>query len=264
MNFSIQDWLPKKSFASKRSLTNSNIQRSTRTEPNKISELNSNPIGQTTSHRDAHSSMLSMDEKLIRPSISANLAEYKSHLQLSRHAPPETLSYELNYSLQDKHERIPSSQCLLGCVIYIDENECVTHMSKEDLSTWSQTIVQHGALMTNNAHQINLTHFVCAYRTSELFRQVFKRGHVRMVTAHWLNDVLERKKLFVPNLALHYPARYSSNEQDKLPLRKYSITITGFEGKSDREIALNLTQNEYESNVTRHVQTMIRCVMHEL
>jgi PAX-interacting protein 1 len=77
---------------------------------------------------------------------------------------------------------------------------------------------------------MNLTHFVCAYRTSDLFRQVSKRGNVRMVTAHWLNDVLQRKKLFVPNLAIHYPTPFDPNEPEKLPLNKQYITITGFEG----------------------------------
>jgi PAX-interacting protein 1 len=51
-----------------------------------------------------------------------------------------------------------------------------------------------------------------------------------MVTAHWLNDVLQRKKLFVPNLAIHYPSPYQPNEPDKLPLNKYYFTLTGFEG----------------------------------
>ncbi len=78
---------------------------------------------------------------------------------------------------------------------------------------------------------MNLTHFLCAYSTSDLFRQVSKRGSVRMVTAHWLNDVLQRKKLFVPNLAIHYPSPFNPNEPEKLPLAKSFITITGFEGK---------------------------------
>jgi len=78
---------------------------------------------------------------------------------------------------------------------------------------------------------MNLTHFVCSYSTSDLFRQVSKRGSVRMVTAHWLNDVLQRKKLFVPNLAIHYPSPFNPNEPEKLPLAKSFITITGFEGK---------------------------------
>ncbi|CAF4730328.1 unnamed protein product, partial [Rotaria magnacalcarata] len=79
----------------------------------------------------------------------------------------------------------------------------------------------------------NLTHFICAYRTSERFRHVCKRGNVRMVTAHWLSDVLQRKKLFVPNLAIHYPSPFQPNEPDKLPLAKYFFTMTGFEGKTD-------------------------------
>lgn len=76
----------------------------------------------------------------------------------------------------------------------------------------------------------NLTHFICAYRTSELFRQIFKRGNIRIVTAHWLNDILQRKKLFVPNLAIHYPSPYDPIDQEKLPLIKYYFTLTGFQG----------------------------------
>jgi PAX-interacting protein 1 len=103
-------------------------------------------------------------------------------------------------------------------------------VSKDDLSTWSKTILDHGALLTDDINHNNLTHFICAYRTSELFRQIYKRGNVRIVTAHWLNDVLQRKKIFVPNLAIHYPSPFSPNESDKLPLTKYYFTMTGFEG----------------------------------
>ena len=81
---------------------------------------------------------------------------------------------------------------------------------------------------------MNLTHFVCAYSTSDLFRQVAKRGNVRMVTAHWLNDVLQKKTFFVPNLAIHYPSPYAPNEPEKLPLAKSFIAITGFEGHYPR------------------------------
>ncbi|CAF0760721.1 unnamed protein product [Adineta steineri] len=214
-----------KSFVSKRSLPSSVPQRTSKFS----SSINHN--GHSSTNKDGNnSSILPFEEKLIRPSVSANLENYKTNLQLSRHAPPETQSYELNYSLQDKHEQIPSSQCLLGCVIYIDEREYSTTVSKSDLSTWSQTITKHGAIITTDVLNLNLTHFVCAYSTSDLFRQVSKRGSVRMVTAHWLNDVLQRKKLFVPNLAIHYPSKYEPSEPDKLPLAKASITITGFDG----------------------------------
>ncbi|CAF1125745.1 unnamed protein product [Rotaria sordida] len=215
-----------KSFVSKRSLTTT-----TTTQRSSKFNLTNNQNGLLSSTtKETYNSILPSEEKLIRPSISANLANYKSNLQLSRHAPPETLSYELNYSLQDKHERIPPSQCLLGCIIYIDEHEYSITVSKNDLTTWSQTLIKHGAIITDDIMNINLTHFVCAYSTSDLFRQVSKRGSVRMVTAHWLNDVLQKKNLFVPNLAIHYPSPYSPNEPDKLPLIKSFITITGFEG----------------------------------
>ncbi|CAF2365048.1 unnamed protein product [Rotaria sp. Silwood2] len=217
-----------KSFVSKRSLTST----TTTTTPQRSSKfsLTNNQSGYSSSTKEPHTSILPSEEKLIRPSVSANLANYKTNLQLSRHAPPETLSYELNYSLQDKHERIPPSQCLLGCVIYIDEREYSATVSKSDLSTWSQTITKHGAIISDDVMNTNLTHFVCAYSTSDLFRQVSKRGSVRMITAHWLNDVLQKKKLFVPNLAIHYPSPYEPNEPEKLPLAKSFITITGFEG----------------------------------
>lgn len=185
----------------------------------------------SSSTKDGKDSLTSFEEKLIRPSISANLAAHKTNLQLSRHAPPETLSYELNYCVQEKHDQIPSSQCLVGCVIYIHEGEYSTTVSKSDLSTWSETLTKHGATIVKDVMTTNLTHFVCAYSTSDLFRQVSKRGSVRMITAHWLNDVLQKKSLFVPNLAIHYPTPYEPSEPEKLPLAKALITITGFDGK---------------------------------
>lgn len=210
-----------KSFVSKRSLTSSTTSR-----PSKFSSA----ITQSTTSKDPQNSISLSEEKLIRPSVSLNLTAYKSNLQLSRHAAPETLSYELNYCVQEKHDRIPSSQCLLGCLIYIDEREYSATVSKTDLSTWSQTLTKHGAIITTDVMNMNLTHFVCAYSTSDLFQQVAKRGNVRMVTAHWLNDAIQKKTLFVPNLAIHYPSPYAPNETEKLPLAKSFIAITGFEG----------------------------------
>lgn len=198
-------------------------------------KTNSSVTSTASTNKDSLTSKLSFEEKLIRPSVSANLGDYRSHLQLSRHAAPETLSYELNYCIQDKHDRIPSSQCLLGCVIYIDEKEYTATVAQEDLSSWSETLKKHGAILTDDPNLMTLTHFVCAYRTSETFRRVSKRGNVRMVTAHWLNDVLQRKKLFVPNLAIHYPTLYVPTEPDKLPLNKYFMAMTGFDGTSERK-----------------------------
>lgn len=215
-------YLSRKDTPQTKSFPSSTTQRTTKF----TSTLNK----QSALTKDNKDSAISFEEKLIRPSISANLSAYKSNLQLSRHAPPETLSYELNYYVQEKQNQIPSSQCLLGCVIYIDKHEYSATVSKNDLSTWSQTLTKHGAVIVDDIMNKNLTHFVCAYSTSDLFRQVSKRGSVRMVTAHWLNDVLQKKSLFVPNLAIHYPTPYEPSEPDKLPLAKALITVTGFDG----------------------------------
>ncbi|CAF3826806.1 unnamed protein product [Rotaria sp. Silwood1] len=220
-----------KVFAPKRARTRTTPrQRNTKINSTTNNSSHTNQNGHPLTSKDGNISTLPIEEKLIRPSISANLPNNKTNSQLSRHPPLETLSYELNYCLQDKHELVPASQCLLGCVIYIDEREYISIVSKDDLSTWSKTITDHGAIVTDDINLVNLTHFVCAYRTSERFRQVCKRGTVRMVTAHWLSDVLQRKKLFVPNLAIHYPSPFEPNEPDKLPLAKYFFTMTGFEG----------------------------------
>ncbi|CAF0772509.1 unnamed protein product [Didymodactylos carnosus] len=143
--------------------------------------------------------------------------------------PPKTLS-ELKYFTQTKHEQIPSTQCLLGCILFIYEKEYIPTVSTNDLLSWSQTICNNGGIITDDENNVNLTHFVCAYRTSELFRVIYGRGNVRMVTAHWLNDVLQRKKLFVPNLAIHFPAPFDMSDVNQLPLAKYLITLSGFEG----------------------------------
>ena len=193
----------------------------------------SNQNGHPLTTKDGNISTLPIEEKLIRPSVLANLLNSKTNFQLSRHPPPGTLSYELNFCSQDKHELVPSSQCLVGCVIYINDDEYISTVSKGDLSTWSRTITQHGGIVTDDINHVNLTHFVCAYRTSERFRQVSKRADVRLVTAHWLSDVLLQKRIFVPNLAIHYPSPFDPNEPDKLPLAKYFLTMTGFQGKKE-------------------------------
>ena len=189
-----------------------------------------NQNGHGSTAKDNIPTTLPIEEKLIRPSISANFLANKPNSQTTRHPPLETLSYELNYSIQDKHELVPSTQCLAGCVIFIDEQEYLSLISKDELSSWSKTILEHGAQLTDDINQTNLTHFVCAYRTSDFFRQICKRTNIRIVTAHWLNDVLQRKKLFVPNLALHFPSPYDPKQPTKLPLANYYFTLTGFQG----------------------------------
>ncbi|CAF4780057.1 unnamed protein product, partial [Rotaria magnacalcarata] len=69
-----------------------------------------NQNGHSSTIKDGNISTLPIEEKLIRPSISTNLLNNKTNSPLTRHPPLETLSYELNYCLQDKHELVPSSQ----------------------------------------------------------------------------------------------------------------------------------------------------------
>ena len=219
---------PKRARA--RATTSTPRQRNTKVNSTVNANLHANQNGHASSTKDGPMSTLPIEEKLIRPSISANLPNQKLNSQFSRQPAPDTLSYELNYFLQDKLELVPSSQCLVGCVIYIHEQEYISTVSKDDLSSWSKTIADHGAILTTDIHHTDLTHFVCAYRTSELFREVWKRRTVRMVTAYWLNDVLQRKKLFVPNLAIHYPSPFDLTQPEKLPLVNYYFTLTGFDG----------------------------------
>jgi hypothetical protein len=190
-----------------------------------------NQNGYSSTNRDGHVPILPIEEKLIRPSVSMPTGNNRTALSTARHPAPETLSYELNFCLQDKQELIPSSHCLLGCTIFIDEHEYLSTVSKDDLNKWSTTIGEHGGIVTDDIHHPQLTHFVCAYRTSARFRQVCRHAHVRLVTAHWLNDVLQRKKLFVPNLAIHYPSPYEPCHPDRLPLATYFFTMTGFQGE---------------------------------
>ena len=194
--------------------------------------LHATQNGHLSTAKDGNLTTLPIEEKLIRPSLTMNVLNNKTNLPMGRHPAAEALSYELGFCIQDKHELVPSSQCLLGCIIYIDEHEYISTVSKDDLAVWSKTLTDHGAIVTDDVNHPHLTHFVCAYRIGELFRLVCKRNHVRLVTAHWLNDVLQRKKLFVPNLAIHYPSPYVPNEPDKLPLTKYFFAMTGFEGKT--------------------------------
>lgn len=223
-----------KPFPPKRSRARTTAATPRQRQPKLNSTTNANQHSNQNGHaptvKDSLPTTLPIEEKLIRPSISTNFLNNKSNSQTTRHPPLETLSYELNYSIQDKHELVPSTQCLLGCVVFIHEQEYLTFISKEELSSWSKTIVEHGAQLTNDINQNDLTHFVSAYRTSDLFRQVSKRTNIRIVTAHWLNDVLQRKKLFVPNLALHYPSPFDPNQSTNLPLINYYFTLTGFQG----------------------------------
>lgn len=53
-------------------------------------------------------------------------------------------------------------------------------------------------------YQPRVTHLLCKTQDSQVCQQALKEGK-RLVTVHWLNDVLVKKKVTPPTKAVHFP-----------------------------------------------------------
>ncbi|KAI0226634.1 PAX-interacting protein 1 [Lamellibrachia satsuma] len=126
------------------------------------------------------------------------------------------------YFAHDPTETIPSDLCLLGCVFYIADYQ--KYLEASLLNTWKQVVEQHGGHI-DESYSNRVTHVLCEHQKSDVFQLALRDGK-RLVTAHWLNDCLNSKKMAVPWLALHFPSPYAKEK----PCGNQIICVTNFEG----------------------------------
>ncbi|KAK2181918.1 hypothetical protein NP493_376g01031 [Ridgeia piscesae] len=132
------------------------------------------------------------------------------------------------YFAHDPTETIPSDLCLLGCVFYIADYQ--KYLESSLLNTWKQVVEQHGGHI-DESYSNRVTHVLCEHQKSDVFQLALRDGK-RLVTAHWLNDCLNNKKMAVPWLALHFPSPYAKEK----PCTNQIICVTNFEGEERTRI----------------------------
>ena len=64
----------------------------------------------------------------------------------------------------------------------------------------------------DESYSQRVTHVLCEHQRGDVYG-LAARDNKRLVTAHWLNDTLLRKKLMPPWLALHFPLMWTHNER---------------------------------------------------
>ena len=63
-----------------------------------------------------------------------------------------------------------------------------------------------------DSYSQRVTHVMCEHQCSDVFKLALT-DRKRLVTAHWLNDTLLKKKLMPPWLALHFPLKWSHDDK---------------------------------------------------
>ncbi|XP_028393848.1 PAX-interacting protein 1-like [Dendronephthya gigantea] len=124
------------------------------------------------------------------------------------------------------------SKLLSGCVFFISDYQYTVPFSAIDM--WKKVIKQNAGEV-EEAYSQNVTHVLCSHQHGEHFRRAIADGK-RVVTCHWLNDVILNQKLIAPQTAIHLPVAF----KDKFSrCRNMIISVTGFQGK-EREALKNM------------------------
>ena len=150
--------------------------------------------------------------------------------------------------------KISPKICLLGChfvIVGYQDREEACHVTK-----WSNVITRHGGEVSTELGE-SVTHVICPDLESALARRA-EEMEVRLVTAHWLNDVITVKRMNAPWKGVHLPLpRPGDRGSDISGMR---ICVTGFEGL-DRDYVKDMIEMagaEYTAYLTRD-NTAIVC-----
>lgn len=115
--------------------------------------------------------------------------------------------------------KLPPHLFLLGCVFFVVEVETI--LNKETPS-WQNAIRKHGGEI-ETVYCARVTHVLCQSQKHGVVMQAL-RDTKRCVTIYWLNDVLKKKQVSPPWLAMHLPTLYP----EETPGAQHMISVSGF------------------------------------
>ena len=124
------------------------------------------------------------------------------------------------------------------------------------MTKWSKVITRHGGEVSSELRE-SVTHVICPDLESSLARRAEEQG-LRLVTAHWLNDVITVKKMAAPWKGVHLPLPRAGDRGSDISSMR--ICVTGFEGL-DRDYVKDMIEMagaEYTACLTRD-NTAIVC-----
>ncbi|XP_031560824.1 PAX-interacting protein 1-like [Actinia tenebrosa] len=148
-------------------------------------------------------------------------------------------------------ENSEQSLLLTGCVFVVsDYQDCMDHSI---LDTWIEVIKSNGG-QVEPFYTRRCTHLLCLNKCGKLYHKALADGK-KIVTAHWLNDMLSDKKMVKPSNPLHFPVPFPY----KMPeCKNLSITVTGYTG-AERLLVKNMifvigaTYTGYLSRSNTHI-----------
>lgn len=160
---------------------------------------------------------------------------------------------QTSVQIEQKTTENEESNCLANCVFVITDYP--DRMEHTILNTWIEVIQQHGGKVSP-FYSKQSTHLLCLNQHGDLYQKAISDGK-RIITAHWLNDVLTAKVMFPPSNPLHLPVPF----KDKVnQCRSMVITVTGYTGV-ERTLLKNMIYiigAKYTGYLTR-VNTHIIC-----
>ncbi|CAB3993743.1 Hypothetical predicted protein [Paramuricea clavata] len=136
-----------------------------------------------------------------------------------------------NGSENDSNKEIVVCTLLSGCVFFISDYQ--ETVQPGTINTWKKVIRQNAGVV-EDVYSTKVTHVLCSHQNGDYYRKALADGK-RMITCHWLNDVILNMKLLAPQTALHLPVPFKGRGR----CRRMIISVTGFEGK-ERQILKNM------------------------
>eukprot|EP00794_Sanderia_malayensis_P016834 gene16833-18532_t len=123
-------------------------------------------------------------------------------------------------------------QMLKGFVfVFADYME---RLSEETFKIWLDVIVKYGGEI-EKSYSSRCTHFLCLHQQGDDFKKALTEGK-KIATAHWLNEVLMQKEMFVPAQPLHFPVPFSNLVTG---CKDMLISVSGYTGM-ERVIIKNI------------------------
>ncbi|XP_033118535.1 PAX-interacting protein 1-like isoform X2 [Anneissia japonica] len=161
---------------------------------------------------------------------------------------------QIHFFGHDPSITLTSENCLLGCIFLVIEYPEL--IGKEYTETWKKVIREHGGIV-DECYSDRITHILCDTQTTDIFKLAEKDGK-RCVTANWLNDCLNLKKMLPPWKAIHFPV-YSYPLPTNV-CKDQVVAVTGFEGKDriDVKTMLEVVGAKYTGFFSR-TNTLLIC-----
>ncbi|KAL5239337.1 hypothetical protein ACI65C_006747 [Semiaphis heraclei] len=173
-----------------------------------------------------------------QPSTSKMNIENKNAVSLQNQT-------KIEYYGHDPQLHLSTKQFLLGCVFLFVEAQ----IQQEDNNTTlcKNVIIKYGGSV-EQLYSDRVTHVICVTQKHHTVEQGINDGK-RCVTYYWLSDIMSKKRMIPPWLAVHFPIPYSI---ENLPCLNFQFLIVNF-GTNEHQIIKTMIDLVGGDHVTKEV-----------